>query len=182
MEIYRDLNLHHTGQEAGDGVFRGSDKAGIDKENEDAGVTSNSNHHQLREAGLRVRNHGDARDALHSRAHEAGNVAPSSERGPADAEQELKGRRRPELSQRSQRTVLEDVTHRYNSSSSESYTNSDGMAVDGEGVDEPEVVQPLNVAGGQRVNTSSRPSSPPTRARALKTRRVLDKSFTRRMR
>ncbi len=164
MEIYRDLNLHRTGQDAGEGVFRGANKEGIDKENEG------------------VRTPRDARVALLSGTRDAGNVVPSTEGGSSDAEQELKGRRQPELSQHSQRTVLEDVTHRYNSSSSsESYSNSEDMAVDGAEVGEPEVVQPVTVAGSQRAVNPLR-GSPPTRTRARKMKRVLDKSFTRRMR
>lgn len=184
MEIYRDLNPHHTGQDAEDGVFRGTVKEGMDKENEAAGIASNSDHDVGRDAGLRVRTPREARGTRPTAPRAVGNVAPSSERRSSDAERELKGQRRPDESQRSQRTVLEDVTHRYNSSSSESYSNSDDMAVDGTVVDEPEVVQPINLAAaGQGVNNSSRPTLPPTRARALKMKkRVLDKSFTRRMR
>ena len=163
MEIYRDINLHHAGQDAGDSVFRGANKEGIDKEIEGAGTPR------------------DARGALRSRALDADNVAPSSEMGSPDAEPELKGRRQPGLSQRSQRTVLEDVTHRYNSSSSESYSNSDDMAVDGAGADEPEVVQPVNASAGQRMVNPSRDRGSPL-ARTRKMKRVLDTSFTRRMR
>ena len=96
----------------------------------------------------------------------------------SDAEEDLKGRRRAQP-ERSQRTVLEDVTHRYHSSS-----ESDDMLV--ETVDDGEVVQPVQpvqpvreVQPGQLARARS---SPTRKAKSLRMKRVVDKSFTRRMR
>ena len=104
----------------------------------------------------------------------------------SDAEEDLKGRRRAQP-ERSQRTVLEDVTHRYHSSS-----ESDDMLV--ETVDDGEVVQPMQsmqpmqpvqsvreVQPGQLARARARPS-PTRKAKSLRMKRVVDKSFTRRMR
>jgi len=93
----------------------------------------------------------------------------------SDAEEDLKGRRRAQP-ERSQRTVLEDVTHRYHSSS-----ESDDMLV--ETVDDGEVVQPVQPVREVQPGQLARARSSPTRkAKSLRMKRVVDKSFTRRMR
>ena len=102
------------------------------------------------------------------------NFQPSS-RG-SDVDEDMK-HHHPQRAALSQRTVLEDVTHRYNSSS-ESYSGSDEMVVDSDGVesgrgDDVEVVQPV----------SRPPSLPGARIRSVRMKkRAADRSFTRSMR
>lgn len=202
MEIYHDLDTRRSGHDVADEVPRRADsmavhKEELDKENVQAArVASNAN---ARVAGLGLRPSHDARVGMqYSWSVRESRNGPSV--GNAEGDEDLKGGQpRAGRSQWSQRTVLEDVTHRYNSSSSESYSISEDMVVEREGVDEAEVMQPMTTEqtvgnGAARLGLSTVASVPATSAGMLRTRsspmrvrqptkkRVLDKSFTRRMR
>ena len=174
MEIYHDMSDQAAyGEQSAEGQSRpwqaaramaAAAKVDVDKENEGQGVRRSGGSGNVRGLGVQHR----------APERESGNVVSGnvvSGNAPEDGE-DLKAPR-PVRSLGSRRTVLEDVTHRYNSSSTS--TSSDGsedMAVDRVGAEE-------DVESRPAVGPSSRPARVHQR---LRMKRSVDKSYTRRMR